>query len=489
MHSSFSGNQSKVHPSSEIEFCSLAFLRRSDPFAFKRRAAHTPYHPDITMQVSSSSQSRNGSGEYAEIGPALVMLQSRHHETINSSHDYSEIPELPPDRRRTWTHNMATATELQQTGSETLTNSENPYDLPVLPPPSEELDNVSDNVVDAEEEPTARTDTEVQSPDPHKYHELEETPTDSDSSKETPISDGILSVSSPNPPTSPHSYHVLEGLPSDVQYPCHSHAEEGMFQLQTIPEHPYHVLEEQTLSSQVSHLETSPSNSQTLKEATPGFTDPEVSDETFDSNDPKSDLQNREYDRLVGPQHLYHILEKSSSALRPVICEFPLTEYNHLDCQTHATCQLLVPKTDESVVLNKTTSSSDSSFEAAFDDPQYLISPRRRPINIKAKSDVGSHCRGMYGNGRLAGHTEAEAPDLTKYLGDYERDPSYVALLHKRSADKSSEVASHHQQTRRSSLPDLPHVYQALESTTMDPRQQYERLRKQQVLASTETAI
>lgn len=446
------------------------------------------------MQVSSSSQSRDGSGEYAEIGPALVMLQSRHHETMNSSHDYSEIPELPPDRRRNWTHYMATTTELQQTESETLTNSENPYDLPVLPPPSEELDNVSDNVVDAEEEPTARTDTEAQSSDPHKYHELEETPTDSDSSKETPISDRILSVSSPNPPTSPHSYHVLEGPPSDAQYLCHSHAEEGLFQLQTIPEHPYHVLEEEQ-TSQVTHLEIDPSNSQTLKEATPGFTDPEVSDETFDSNYPKSDLQNREYDRLVGPQHLYHILEKSSSAVRPMICEFPLTEYNHLDCQaihppqTHATCQLLVPKTDESVVSNKTTSSSDSSFEAAFDDPQYLISPRRRPINIKAKSDVGSHCRETYGNGRLAGHTEAV--DLTKYLGDYERDPSYVALLHKRSAEKSGEVANHHQhqQTRRSSLPDLPHVYQALESTTMDPRQQYERLRKQQVLAPTETVI
>ena len=441
------------------------------------------------MQVSSSSQSRNGSGEYAEIGPALFMLQSRHHETLNSSHDYSEIPELPPERRRT--NHMATTTELQQTGSETLmegTNSENPYDLPVLSEEPEE----PENVVDAEEDPVTRTDPEVQSPDPHKYHILEEPPIDSDSSKETPVSDGILPVSSP---TSPHSYHVLEGPPSDAQYLCHSHAEGGIFQLQTIPEHPYHVLEEgQTLSSQI--METDPStfrNSQTLKEATPGFTDPEVCDETFDSNDPKSDLENREYDRLVGPQHLYHILEKSSSALRPVICEFPLTGYTNLDHQaihppqTHASCHLLEPKTDESVVSSKSESSTDSSFEAAFDDPQYLISPRRRPINIKAKSDVESHCRRVYANGRFEGYTQAV--DLTKYLGDYERDPSYVALLHKRSTDKSSEVSCRDHHTRRSSLPDLPHVYQALESTTMDPRQQYERLRKQQDLASTETAI
>ena len=453
------------------------------------------------MQVSSSSQSRNGSGDYAEIGPALVMLRSNYNGTLNSSHDYSEIPEIPSRVRNPRVHRTPVSGETLPVGSEGGANSENPYDLPVLPPLSEGPDDVS-NIMETTDDMAVRMDMEL-SPESHDYHVLEKPPIDFESSEETTFSESSVSTLSPNPPTSPHSYHILEGPPNDTQYLHHSHKEEGIFQLQTIPEHPYHVLEENSTSlSQVNTLECDPStfrSSATLKEATPGFTDPEIDSKICEPKDQRSDLEDREYDRLVGPQHLYQILEKSTSTLRPRICEYLVGEYHddHLDRRafhpppSHAPCRFLSPQTEESTVSSKSESYSDSSSEITFDDPQYTISPRRGPINMKAKSDVGGHYRGV---------VRTQAADLTKYLGDYERDPSYMEILRKRSIDQKGEFPGHITEftycppmvscepARRSSLPDLPHVYQALESTTRDPLQQYAKLRKQ-ILARKETAI
>lgn len=456
------------------------------------------------MQVSSSSQSRNGSGDYAEIGPALVTLRSNYNGTLNTTHDYSEIPEIPPGVRNPRVHHMPVSGETLQAGSETneiLTegvDSENPYDLPVLPSLS------PDNIMETTEDMGVKMDVEL-SPEPHDYHVLEKPPIDFDSSEDTTLSESSLSTISPNPPTSPHSYHILEGPPNDAQYLYHSHKEEGVCQLQTIPEHPYHVLEESPTSlSHVNPLECDPStfrSSATLKEATPAFTDPEIDEKTCEPNDQRSDLKDREYDRLVGPQHLYQLLEKSTSTLRPRICEYLVSGYpnDQLDGQafhplpSHAPRHFLSPQTEESTVSSKSESFSDSSFEITFDDPQYTFSPRRRPINVKAKSDVGGHYRGVY---------RTQAADLTKYLGDYERDPSYMEILRKRSTDQKGvfKFPGHineftyspplvtREPVRRSSLPDLPHIYQALESTTKDPLQQYAKLRKQ-ILTRKETAI
>lgn len=444
---------------------------------FKR----TAYRHNISTQIQGTSRSEHSSGDYAEIGPALLTLRSQ-------THDYSEIPDfqppLPPIPLSTMPGGVSNRYSPHEDELDTYlppADRENPYDLPV------HATNVTAQQLQESPQQQDRapppTSPPPPPPPPSNYQIFEKVPKPT----ETVASEKLASSS---PPFHPHDYHVLERQPeSEVE-------ESSISQLETIPEHPYHILEEQAEENSES-LESTivPSLPDIgIKEATPGFTDPEIEERMSESgNQFTASTADGDYDRLVDPPQLYRLLEHSPSLIQPRIREFPVRGY-HLSniSENVGGVRYLSPQTEETTLSSKSGTLSDTSSEVVFDDPQYTMSPRRTVPALKI--ETRSH-----GHGKSSGHVQesvrdADEQDLSKYLGDYERDPSYMEQLHQRSSENSARGSTGSDDYPNSTyslltsgallLPkgassDFPHVYQSLETETMDPRQQYEKLRKQ----------
>ena len=458
------------------------------------------------------------SGEYAEIGPALNVSQEYGHSNILRS----SLPPIPIE---------------MDPESNQFTNPgyENPYDLLVFPTQTQtaaEADNVALN---KSQEKTEGADS--QSVRSHEYHMLEQiVPAASDSA--TP-------VISPQ-----HTYHTLENsappvVTSDDDLDATASAYDDIIrcepsqrlscdsasELSRLPTIPENDLEDQRSIEYVNvvqphhHLSdaVSPdlSNRVDLKDCT-GFSE--------------SSKDNGEYDRLIDPPHLYHILEHSPSLPgHPRIHSFDMTTatYSHLEaghCTKEAT--QLLPHihfvSQQTDVRNTSdTYSSESSLEATesnvFDDPQYLVGPPSRTRVVRSACSMRDKLKELqksqsyvqqYGRPPTLVHkdkTEAHSDSiLMKYSGDYERDPIYMRKLyneskrHSSSHGESATSVQHPLQVmddstwcddsgfatygskfdlqdreRRSSLPNLgKHIYQPLETETMEPVQPYDKLKK-----------
>ena len=466
----------------------LFHVYRSDlTGVFKR----TAYRHDISMQIQSTLRSAHSSGDYAEIGPALVTLRSQ-------AHDYSEIPEfqppLPPIPLSTMPSSVSNRFSSHEDEPDTYltpANRENPYDLPV-PPHTEVTTQQSQENLQQHERVPPPTSPPPPPPPPltNNYQIFEKVPKPAD----TTSSDQVI----PSLPFRPHDYHILE-RPSESEV-----EESSVSQLETIPEHPYHILEEEMEENSLEDTTVSSLPDIGIKAATPGFTDPEIEERMSEScNQVSSSASDGDYDRLVDPPQLYRLLEHSPSLIQPRIREFPIRGY-HLSnvSENVGGVRYLSPQTEETTLSSKSGTISDTSSEVVFDDPQYTVSPRRNPpAAMKPKRNQG--------HGKPPGHVvdesarDPEELDLSKYLGDYERDPSYMEQLHQRSSENSARGSTDSDDYPNSTyspltsdtflLPkgassDLSHVYQSLETETMDPRQQYEKLRKQDT-AVIETVI
>lgn len=439
-------------------------------FAFKRRGAHTPYQPDISM-ISGSGRSPPGSGDYAEIGPALVLLRAQH-AALQGMHEYSEIPEVFPHMAHSHIDESMFSQE-HSLDPYQMPGGENPYDLPILPP--ERQGEQQDSV----QEPIDTTDDERA--DSHDYHILERIPPSERSTRQ--LDERKFS----SPPISPHNYHTLESPSETPHVPISTRAEKSpSWPLEPIPEHPYHTLEESiSIDATESEVQEPEINSE-VAEIAPGFTDPEISGGGLIPEKNKDD-DDGGYDRLVGPPQLYHILEQSPSAFRPRIRDFP-DGYSYFEGISGQPAGHFLSSQTEETIVSSTLSNSSAGSGDMFDDPQYNVNLKQKQPLGKAKSDAGSMpvhnmCTPFRGS--------PEAVNLAKYRGDYERDPTYMERLRKRSAEDTDSLdytpVIVSGLPRRSSLPEFSHIYQTLEQGTMDPKQEYEELRKS--IIRKETAL
>ena len=258
-----------------------------------------------------------------------------------------------------------------------------------------------------------------------------------------------------------------------------------------IPEHPYHVLEdnhdEERGATPRVHSITSQNgthNNQELSNGTDPIQPPRVLHRLSFSED-------EGYDRLVGPPHIYHILQKSPSLVRPHVRECsPTSGYHRLDVRMEPGVQSpqgrdhVYPLQDD--VLHSGRSSVLSGSEL-FDDPQYNVSPKRAINGVPAE--------GSYPNSHNDHSTSTVMPnkviDLSKYRGDYERDPTYMKLIQKQTVP-SSEDSDHTNvqgSNKSSSLPDITHTYQSLQTLTRDPLRNYEMLQKCHVVTVDSTNV
>ena len=204
------------------------------------------------------------------------------------------------------------------------------------------------------------------------------------------------------------------------------------------------------------------------------------------------------YDRLIGPPHIYHILQKSPSLLRPRVRECsPTSGYHHLDTrmdsgacspQQFDTPHPSFPLADNIIILQEEESSTNSSSEI-FDDPQYTFSPKR--VISVALSNLESHRNSTTGQFSTLERAKIERGiDLSKYRGDYERDPMYMKLIHRlKEVEKQSDIheeADHLDispflrlpRSQSMSMPELGHTYQPLELTMREPSGEYEVVQK-----------
>jgi hypothetical protein len=214
--------------------------------------------------------------------------------------------------------------------------------------------------------------------------------------------------------------------------------------------------------------------------------------------------EDEDYDRLVGPPHIYQILQKSLSLVRPHVVRecSPVSGYHHLDrsdpaqhtlqhCVVHLVPDGAVPSEESSTV----------SGSELFDDPQYNTSPKRAANGTSSSSSTGSGQptttttpgKPQQRNGHAEQVTTPEREkvvDLSKYRGDYERDPTYMKLVQKLMEPSSSEDSDHTDvrplmrvgSNKSASLPDINnHTYQSLQALTRDPLRNYEMLHKRQM--------
>ncbi len=471
--------------------------------------------PNLSLAISSSSRSPHDSGDYAEIGPALQSaLRSNH------THYYSEIPELPFPRSR-------------NDRPDGQSRDENPYDEPSLPPGFQARD-VDQSIEEGVTQEANVADQNTENSTLQGYQILERFPNHSQvqhtaapptsspppptSSPPPPPTSDNIEAGFTSPPVSPHSYHILEEslyspemggvVGEDYLYPTITDC--STTRLSTIPEHPYHVLEGNSSSPFLLRLSSDDTDAIELdiKEATPDFVDLEVGEavtSTSTTTSRDTGFEDREYDRLVDPRQLYHILERSSPGNRPRICGLP-DGYDRLDngIKGRKGAHFLSPQTEDTTISSLSGTSGVSSEDGScpdrnsrmFDDPQYIYSPKRKAQRSRSKDDEVLHPH----QGRSVAYS-VEDIDLTKYCGNYERDPCYMARIRRMSAAQNrakaaedcTDYASYSPLSRfgtlssGSSLPDIAHVYQSLEADTRDPLQPYEKLRRTFVGNETET--
>ena len=450
---------------------------RSDlPLMYKR--------VESTHIIHSGTHSRNLSGEYAEIGPALS----------RGSYSQSGVPHisLPP-----------LPTEMGPEADHCQTPGyENPYDLPVFPAERRHTDIVSTKSKEME-------GNDSQSLRSHDYHMLEQ----------------IVPLNS-TPPTSPHhTYHTLkeDSLPSSVPCDPNDRVDDVVqhdsplqlscdsTELGRLPTIPEHDLEDQRSTEQGYVIKPNRPDDT----VPPDITAVDVKDCDGFSETSKDD---GEYDRLVNPPHLYHILEHSPSAGRPRIHNFVPAGYCHLEVG-HAVkrkphVNFMIPETDVTDLSDSFSSESslDDAEANVFDDPQYFVGPVRRTNRVESacnadRNELTSSHKCTHGNPPLfVDQMEPQGDiNLSKYSGDYERDPVYMRQLYSesgtcvptnnssrkwplRAMDDSlwcddsgfSTYSSLSLQDREkgASLPNLTnHVYQSLETKTLEPVQPYEKLK------------
>ena len=263
--------------------------------------------------------------------------------------------------------------------------------------------------------------------------------------------------------------------------------------LPVIPEHPYHVLEDRR------------EGRITQGEENEGTGDLEVVAPSPHVLHRLSLSEDEGYDRLVGPPHIYHILQKSPSLVRPRVRECsPTSGYHHLDNRVeqetlpqsrvhhHHAPPLppppppsLLPLSDEFV--SPSEESSLVSGSELFDDPQYNTSLKRAVggQRLAVKPHRNSHSGHVTTLERLK--IKERAISLSKYRGDYERDPAYMA--HKLTDPMTREDSCHTNKlpcngavgsNKSASLPDITHTYQSLQTLTRDPLRNYEILKNRQ---------
>ena len=428
------------------------------------------------------------SGEYAEIGPALSISQEYGHPDILF---HSSVPPIP---------------------GVTDPGYENPYDLLVFAQatPTDDVKEVMEGA-------------DPQCPGSHDYHVLEH---------------GMpVTLDSATPVVSPqHTYHTLEytAVPlgdddhdamsayDDIiqcespsqRLSCDSPSE--LIRLPTIPENDF---EDQ---KSIEYLNMTKSN------VTSDAVSPDLStrlDLKGCTGFFESSKDDREYDRLVDPPHLYHVLEHSP-VLRsgPRICNFDVTtistdDYSHLEAgrcmkageshlvpHIHFVSQLTDVKNASEPYSSE--SSLDSTESNLFDDPQYHVGLPRQTRVVKSACSMQEKLKELQKchncavlHGRLPtlvprDKTQAHSDSiLMKYSGDYERDPVYMQRLYNENSRSSSQGDSTwcddsgfvtysskfslQDQAKRYSLPNLgKHIYQPLETETMEPLQPYDKLQK-----------
>ncbi len=429
---------------------------------------NTPYQPESTQSSLNGTQRRDLSGDYAEIGPALIMNNERLHHLHSSYPQPSNPPPLPHPHPRF----MAFHSSIERAVDPyRISEYENPYDLPILLPentrPANFVARRSQNYdilerglppVRVREHSGVFSETSSFStpPDSPPYHTLE----------------------------SPGIHSALTEISGTLDFP----QEHRISRLETIPEHPYHVLEKESVQS-ASQLSASESTG-----------DSPVVPFTTDS------INDLAYDRLIGPPHLYQILENSPSLNRPRIHRFQFSDHPIESRNEHATAHL-TPSHSPDLYIRTESLSSDSSMSSAsdvFDDPQYVLSPE--PPGHSAVGDVvNSGCT----HGKPPAFVQSlllqkDSANRSKYCGDYERDPMYMQRLHANSTSPKLLLASPERVNcidgissqddsgfctygiqqeielkRQSSLPNIPHIYQSLQATTMDPHLPYQRVLKQ----------
>lgn len=361
-----------------------------------------------------SDLSKGSTGDYAEIGPEL-MSSIRFHSFAGSNPHYAEINDIMLQPICCQTSESNTNGEVPSKGSD---NKENPYDEPDL---------LKLGAPGA----TAAQETSIPH---HDYSRLE---------RKIPLiyitseSDGNDDENDTDSSTL-HYYNTLEssvegsGELVDNEARSSPDSEESdiyagtylvsnKHHLPTILEHPYHVLEQQ---------------SDVLFDM-----DYQVQGHGEYENSPAFSYGNEnEYDRLVNPQ-LYNMLDYNPGLSR--VYDVQNGPYSKLDaCVTHR-----MKRTSKSVT-NLDIMSTD-----IFDDVQY-VSPIQTPklSNRSTERDMNNALEGLLDLSKIEGGT---GKSVSKYCGDYERDPVYMENI--RSDDS------------------LPNVYQALESNTMDPVQDYDR--------------
>jgi hypothetical protein len=450
------------------------------------------------------------SGEYAEIGPALSMSQEYGHANIL----HSSLPPIP-------TELDPRSNQFQNPGYE------NPYDLLVFAAQAQTAE--ADDVTSSKS-PEKSEGADSQNVKSHDYHMT--VPATLDST--TP-------VISPQ-----HTYHTLENtIPSFVESfddrdatisayddiiprePSQRLSCDSTSELSRLPTIPENDLEDQRSVEDVNVVQAGPHLHPSDAVSPDLSTRVDLKDCTGFSESPKDD---GEYDRLIDPPHLYHILEHSPSLPGcPRVHSFDMTNatdtYSHLE-PGHCTKEdphLLLPHIH---IVSQHTSTSDtysseSSLEATesnvFDDPQYLVGLPSRARVVKSACSMRDKLEELqktHGyNMQQHRHqpptlgdrdkTEAHSDSiLLKYSGDYERDPVYMQKLYNESqrqsshGESSTSVSQHPLRilddsmwcddsgfamysSRRSSLPNLgKHIYQPLETETMEPVQPYDKLKK-----------
>ena len=483
-------------------------------FKYHRDPPH--YHPDISMQIQTNTQSPHNSGDYAEIGPALVTLRSQS-SGLHTMHDYSEIPPFTTIHSQTLSASNALFSSEQEPQPYLVAERENPYDVLVLPPVRqdtqdsekiEETKTEDEDEMEEDEEEEVITSGTCASPNgntlgTHNYDFLEEPET-------TRFSiNGLVENSLLTPPQSPHNYHMLEkdGTPSPTDTVHLEGLPLSTSPLETIPEHPYHILDDSVLDSETQGRDT-------IEKATPGYTDPDILFEEFaDFPDSLPGPQDDgSYDKLIGPPHLLQVLEKAPSAIRPRVCDLP-EGYSRLapvSVDNPASCG------DQAGILGGQRTLASYCSEGGqptemFDDPQYIVSPRSKSILHQTLSEASSTdftqtfgdesstdftqtlsdansfttTQEMIQASSSEGNRFLDTADLSKYLGDYERDPSYMVDILRPDFESDRELK---QTDTKLPIPHHPHIYQALERGSIEPKQQYESL-KPAMLIGKQTVI
>ena len=472
-------------------------------------------HTESTHVIHTvdAAHHRTMSGEYAEIGPNLSVSQEYGRANIL----HSSLPPIP-------TELDPESNQFQNPGYE------NPYDLLVFTSQSQtsEADDVT-----SKKSPEKTEGADSQNIKSHDYHMLEQiVPATLDST--TP-------VISPQ-----HTYHTLEHTaPSLIESFDDPDATTSAYD-DIIPREPSQRLSCDS-TSEISRLPTIPENDMEDQRSVEyvnvvpagSHLHPIASDAVSPDLSTTVDLKNcagfsespkddGEYDRLVDPPHLYHILEHSPSLPGyPRVHSFDMTTattntYSHLEPGHSTKDDTQLQQLPHIHFVSQHTNASDtysseSSLEGTesnvFDDPQYLVGLPSRAMVVKSACSMRDKLKELqktHGQHRqqppALGHrdkTEAHSDSiLLKYSGDYERDPVYMQKLYNESqrnsshSESSTGISQYPLQilddsmwgddsgfatysSRRSSLPNLgKHIYQPLETETLEPVQPYDKLKK-----------